>query len=209
MSFEFMLAVFCGGISMRNAIARWIVGIGCCLFAIATLGCGSSESGVAVTQANEAAAEPHDHEEPGDHKHGEDSHGPEGGGHAAHGGHAHGEAGSGGPPADFASTVAELRPLYETIRDAFQAGDKDKAHEPLHQIGHLLEALPESASMAGFGDQELATAKSASAAMFKAYGEIDEAMHAGKEPDYGSVAETLDTAMAELSALIESPAAAE
>jgi hypothetical protein len=105
--------------------------------------------------------------------------------------------------------MAELRPMYETIRDALQAGDKDKADEPLHQVGDLLESLPELANKAGFGDQELATTKSASAAMFEAYGRIDGAMHAGEEPDYEAVAETLDKAMAELSALIKSPAAAE
>lgn len=211
---------------MQNAISRWTAGIGCCLFAIATLGCGSSEDGAAVTPSGAPAAvrqegaEPnsdehatgaHEHEADA-HDHGKDAHEHEGHGHdehegQGHEGHADEPAGAGGLPADFASAVASLRPLYEAVREAFQAGDKGQADKPLHQVGHLLESLPELAGKAGLGEQELAKAKSAASAMFEAYGELDEAIHAGKEPDYGAVAEKLDKAMAELSALTKPLAA--
>jgi len=211
---------------MHNASCRWTAGIGSCLFALATLGCGSPESESAVTQTGVPAAvkqegEEHDahghadgaHAEEADaHAHGKDAHEHEGHGHDeheghGHEGHAHEPAGADGLPADFASAVANLRPLYEAIREAFQAGDKGKADKPLHQVGHLLESLPELAGKAGLGEQELAKAKSAASAMFEAYGELDEAIHAGQEPDYGAVAEKLDKAMAELGALTKPPAA--
>jgi hypothetical protein len=193
---------------MLNAIYRWTARIGCCLAAVATLGCGSSENGPAVTPTNAPAAT-QEHGEHDGHEHANNGHGHEGHGHGDHEGHDHSHADAGSPPADFASAVAELQSLYETIRDAFQSGDQDKADNALHQVGHLLEALPELAGEAGLGEQELAQAKSASSAMFEEYGNIDEAIHSGKEPDYEAVAEKLDTAMAELSALAKTPDAAE
>ncbi len=41
---------------MRNAIYRWTAGIGCCLFALAMLGCGSPDSGSAVKPTDAPAA---------------------------------------------------------------------------------------------------------------------------------------------------------
>lgn len=198
---------------MRNTISGWTAGIGYCLFAIVMPGCGSPESGSAVTPSNAPAArtqvhgerDSHEHAD-GAHEHGKDAHGHEGHGHDEHEGHAHEQAGAGGLPADFASAVAELRPMYEVIRNALQAGDRDKADRPLHQVGHVLESLPELAGKAGLGGPELAIAKSASTTMFEAYGKIDEAIHAGQQPDYKSVAAALDKAIAELSELANPPA---
>jgi hypothetical protein len=151
---------------------------------IALFGCGPA--GDKAPDANEAASHDHDHE---DHDHGDHDHGD------------HKDAPSG--PQDFPAGVAALRGHYEAIRDAFQANDLDKAHAPLHDVGGALEALPGLAGKAALGETELAAVKSAVAAMFDAYGQVDGAMHEGKQPDYAAVADKLDKGMADLQAVVD------
>lgn len=120
-----------------------------------------------------------------------------------HGDHDHGDAqDASAGPTDFPAGVAELRKNYEAIRDAFQANDLDKAHTPLHEVGELLEGLPALADKAALGEAERASAKAAVDAMFDGYGQIDGAIHAGKQPDYAAVAEKLDRGMADLQAVV-------
>jgi hypothetical protein len=187
------------GTPMRNLISRWTVVLGCSVVAVFLLGCGSSGSGPTGSQPAGGAAAPHEHadHEHADHKDRDHQHAD----------HEHADAVSGKPPADFAAGVAGLQQQYEAIRDAFRAGDKGKADGPLHQVGHTLEALPELAAKAKLGEQDVAAAKSAATVMFEAYGKLDEAIHGGKEPDYGAAADTLDKAMAELSELAKRMAA--
>jgi len=144
------------------------------LLSLGLLGCGpAAERGPA---ADQAASHDHDHD--------------------------HGDGQAAGP-ADFPAGVAQLRKNYEAIRDAFQANEPDKAHEPLHEVGELLEGLPALAEKAALGEAALASAKAAAESMFAAYGEIDGAIHAGKQPDYAAVAEKLDKGMADLQAVVD------
>ena len=159
---------------MLNSCRHWIGYSFVMLMSIALLGCGPA--GDKTPGANEAASHDHDH---GDQK----------------------DAPSG--PKDFPAGVAALRENYEAIRDAFQANDTDKAHQPLHDVGGALETLPELAGKAALGETELASVKAAVASMFDAYGEIDGAMHAGKQPDYAAVADKLDKGMADLQAVVD------
>ena len=184
---------------MLTLISRWTIGLGCCVLAVALLGCGPSGGPPAPSPAAGPAADPHDHDghDHADHQDGDQD----------HEGHEHQSGDSSQPaPADFAAAVAELQQQYEGIRDAFRSGEKDKADGPLHQVGHTLEALPDLAAKAKLGEQDLAAAKSAAKVMFEAYGKIDEAIHGGQEPDYDSVADKLDKAMADLNELAQRPA---
>jgi hypothetical protein len=162
---------------MLNSCRHWVGYSIVALLSVALLGCGPS--GDKAPGINEAAS--YDH---GDHDHGDHEVAPSG-------------------PKDFPAGVAALRANYEAIRDAFQANDTDKAHQPLHDVGALLEVLPELAVKAALGDTELASVKSAVTAMFDAYGKIDGAMHAGKQPDYAAVADKLDKGIADLQAAID------
>jgi len=152
------------------------------LLAVGLLGCG--QAGNDATRAKQAAS--HDHD-----GHDHDGH--------DHSGHDHAQT----QPEDFPAGVAAVRQHYEAIRDAFQANDADKAHGPLHGVGQLIEALPALAAKAELGEQELASVKSASAAMFEAYGEIDHALHTGKQADYAAAADKLDKSMADLQAVLD------
>jgi hypothetical protein len=108
-------------------------------------------------------------------------------------------------PADFVSGVAVLRGHFETIRDALGKDDVDidTAHDPLHEVGHLLENLAKSAGQAGLSAEDRATAEAAITAMFEAYGQLDRAIHEGQPVDYESVRDQLDKAMADLDAVAE------
>ncbi|MCU0982522.1 MAG: hypothetical protein MUF25_25470 [Pirellulaceae bacterium] len=166
---------------MLNSCRRWVGYLVVSVLSIAMLGCG--RAGDTAPGANEAASDEHDH---GAHDHGDGD---------------HKDAPSG--PQDFPAGVAALRGHYEAIRDAFQANDLDKAHAPLHDVGGALEALPGLAGKAALGETELAAVKSAVAAMFDAYGQVDGAMHEGKQPDYAAVADKLDKGMADLQAVVD------
>ena len=55
--------------------------------------------------------------------------------------HEHGEGHH--HPETLADALTELTELRDTIRDAFAADDTDKAHDPLHEVGHIIEVVQE------------------------------------------------------------------
>ena len=148
----------------------------CCLIgSVALFGCPGCGSGDRADQSGTVS------NQDGDHDHDHDHPAPEG----------------------FAAEVAVLRGHFETIRDALGENDVSTAHDPLHEVGHLLENLPKLADQAGLNAEDLATAKAAITAMFEAYGQIDQAIHGDKDVDYESVREKLDQGMADLDAVVE------
>ncbi len=166
---------------MSTTCRHWF---GCSLVAALSLGLlGCGPAGDTRPAGGPAAAHDHDHGDHAGHEHGDAKEAPAG-------------------PADLPAGVAELRKNYEAIRDAFQANDLDKAHTPLHEVGELLEGLPALAEKAALGAAERDTAKAAIDAMFEGYGQIDGAIHAGKQPDYAAVADKLDKGMADLQAAV-------
>lgn len=112
-------------------------------------------------------------------------------------------------PHSFAEGVAALQKHYAEIKTAYTQGEAEKAHEPLHQVGSVLEALPELGQQAGLAATDLEKLKQAVEKMFEAYGNIDDAVHQKKEADYQAVAEQLDENMAAISSLLAIPPAAE
>lgn len=183
-------------------VRSWIWFSSVALLTVVLAGCGPSggESQRAAQPARGGHAD-HDHDHDG-HDHDHDGHDHDHDGHD-HDGHDHdGTAGDHAQPADFASGVASLHQQYEAIRDALQAHDTDKAHGPMHGVGELLEALPELAVKSQLGEQEMASVKSATDAMLKIYGQIDDEVHSGKQVDYTGYSEQLEKSMAELQAVL-------
>ncbi|MHB8864810.1 MAG: hypothetical protein ACYC6N_20575 [Pirellulaceae bacterium] len=109
----------------------------------------------------------------------------------------------------FTEGVTALREHYEEIKAAFTQGDAAKAHEPLHHVGSVLEALPELGKTAGLSASDLEKLNQAVQDMFEAYGTIDDALHQNKEADYQAVAEQLDQSMTVIRSLDASPSAVE
>jgi hypothetical protein len=105
-------------------------------------------------------------------------------------------------PESYAEAVTLLKEHYSVIKNAFESGNDNEAHEPLHHVGHVLESIPDLAESAQLSSEQIEQVQQAVDEMFAAYGEVDKAMHANEEPDYAAVSETLDTHMSTLEAAV-------
>ena len=106
------------------------------------------------------------------------------------------------PAADFREGIEKLTSMRDTMRDAFAAKDIDKAHGPLHEVGHLLEALP------GLFEKEVADEASRAAVrkevdeLFDQFGKVDAKLHGEKGADYADVSRQIDEALERLRARV-------
>ncbi|MEZ6124564.1 MAG: hypothetical protein R3C49_15505 [Planctomycetaceae bacterium] len=107
-----------------------------------------------------------------------------------HGEHAH--------PETLGAALAELTELRNTVRDAFAKNDTETAHEPLHDVGHLLNEVDELAGETDLSDDVKAAIKGHVTTLMDAFGAVDKKMHSesGEEgSDYSAVSEKIDTAI--------------
>jgi hypothetical protein len=120
--------------------------------------------------------------------------------------HEHGEGHH--HPETLADAMTELTKLRDTIRDAFAADDTDKAHDPLHEVGHIIEVVQELAEKEKLPEDRVAIVKSSTEELFNAFGEVDKTMHGGEGSTYKDVSGKIDAAMVALKAAItgEAPA---
>ncbi|MFN5734097.1 MAG: hypothetical protein ACK6D0_00210 [Planctomyces sp.] len=121
--------------------------------------------------------------------------------------HEHGEGHH--HPETLADALTELTELRDTIRDAFAADDTDKAHDPLHEVGHIIEVVQELAEKEKLPEERLAIVKSSAEELFNAFGEVDKTMHGGEGSTYKDVSGKIDAAMVALKAAITGEAPAE
>ncbi len=172
---------------MRRFLGFSVAAAGLSLLLLAsTVGCGDSRQKPSSAPARQPSAVDAQADEHGDH----DEHAEQ-------------------APHSFAEGVTALQKHYEEIKTAYTQGEAEKAHEPLHQVGSVLEALPELGQKAGLAATDLEKLKQSVEKIFEAYGNIDDAVHQKKEADYQAVAKQLDENMAAISSLVSSPPAAE
>lgn len=158
-------------------------------------GCGKTNTKPAPAADSKAPA--------GDHDHGD-----------AEDGHDHGDAKAASEQTEadthdhadtelhtLAEGIAALELNYQQIKDAFAKNDAEKAHDPMHSVGNVLDALPELGKTAGLTADDATKLQQAVDKLMEAYGSVDEAMHEEKTPDYAAVAEQIDQQMAVLRAL--------
>lgn len=165
------------------------------LVPISLTGCSEADKGTPVTPpagSTPAASGAHDHDHGHDHAHDHDH------GHADD--HDHGHA----VPEDFPAAVAALKGQYQQIKQALEQGDVATAHDPLHEIGHLLEALPKLAQQGALSEADVAALVEAVNKMFEGYGALDHAIHEGETPDYAAVSGGLDECMQKIENLVPS-----
>lgn len=162
-------------------------------------GCGGS------TPPAPPVADNHDHDA---HDHGEHDHDEHG-----HDGHDHGaattiDAAAAGLSADdlvsvdepelpdnLNDAVKQLVELRDKIRDAFKADDADAAHNPLHEVGHLLGGIE---SLVADGDHDATHKKELDAAveeLFDSYTAVDETFHSDGGKEYNEVEAKIDAAI--------------
>ena len=90
-------------------------------------------------------------------------------------------------PEDFASAVIKIQILNEAIRDAFLQGDMQKADPPVHEMGHVLEAVHSLAAKASFSASAQMQINDAVDSLFKSFAAIDEKLHGGTGASYSDV----------------------
>ncbi len=104
-------------------------------------------------------------------------------------------------PADLPAGIAALKAHRQEIKAALAEGSVEKAHDPLHHVGELLEALPALGRTAGLTAEQLATLQQSVDQLLTAFGQMDEDLHDGKAPDYDKTAAQIDAAIAALEGL--------
>ena len=105
-------------------------------------------------------------------------------------------------PESYREGVAELVALRNTVRDAFAAKDSDKAHGPLHDVGRLLEGLPDLFAKISTVESDRATVRKVVDEMFEHFGKVDAKMHGDAGASYEDVSKQIDAALGKLQQLL-------
>jgi hypothetical protein len=95
----------------------------------------------------------------------------------------------------YPEAVAELEEMNKTIASAFANNDVDAAHDPLHEVGHVLDELPGLAKKQELGDEAVAAISAAVETLFDAFGKVDEKFHGGEGATYDEVKAKVDSSM--------------
>lgn len=159
--------------------------LACCLVAtlVWTSGCDNKP----VTQEppkKSGAAEEHDHAHDHDHDH-EHKEGETHADHAKEGDHDHSNL-------SLADATKEIISLQKAISDAFAANDPEKAHDPLHEIGHIIQVLEGAGKKASLSEADATELKATQDGLMDAFSKVDGAMHGTGETKYADVAEQVD-----------------
>ena len=77
----------------------------------------------------------------------------------------------------FDSLVEQICQHRDSIKSAFDADNHDEAHDPLHEIGHLITQLPDAASQTDLAESDWNQVKGASDKLMEAFGKIDMLFH--------------------------------
>lgn len=166
-----------------------LLAMGC----LVVIGCAPAappapKAGLAV--ARPAADHDHDHDhaakEKDDHDH--DDHD-----------HAH--------PETLAAGVAELTKMWGGIKAALKGGKLDEADDMVHDVGHLLEDLPELLAKSKPSEDVAEAGKKAIDEVFACFEAIDTALHAGEEEakklDLDGLTTRVEAAFTSLSGLVK------
>ena len=96
----------------------------------------------------------------------------------------------------FAEGIEQLGKFRDEIKAAFEKGSPGDAHDALHEIGEIIEALPGLAAKQGELDQATTDAiESAKESLMDAFTKLDGVMHGGEAVEYSTVGPDIQTAM--------------
>ncbi len=111
----------------------------------------------------------------------------------------HAHTGDDHGPESLRDAVAELTSTRDAIRDAFAKNDQDAAHDPLHEVGHVLEAIPELAKKEKVSVKDQNAIEKAVNDLMDAFGRVDKTMHGQEGSTYSEESATIDAAVEALS----------
>jgi hypothetical protein len=98
----------------------------------------------------------------------------------------------------YDEAVKALAEMRDKIRDSFAKEDVEAAHGPLHDVGHILEHLPELAKKAGHPDEVQASVKEHTDKLFDLFDKVDRKLHGEAGAAYDEVSADVDAALAKL-----------
>ena len=161
------------------------------------VGCSPATPPVAPAKPVAAAHADHDH----DHDHGKDDshdHGKKTGkDHDDQDDHDH------ALPETLAAGVLELEAMWGHVKESLKAGDREKADEKVHAVGHLLEDFEGLLAKEKAEAQE--AGKKATQEVFDCFDKLDEAFHGDeddlKKLDLDALGERLEAAIKTLKGL--------
>jgi hypothetical protein len=159
------------------------------------VGCSPATPPVAPAKPVAAAHADHDHDHGKEDSH---DHGKKNGkDHDDHGDHDHSH------PKTLAAGVAELEAMWGHVKESLKAGDRDKADEKVHAVGHLLEDFEGLLAKEKAEAQE--AGKKATEEVFDCFDKLDEAFHGDeddlKKLDLDALGERLEAAIKTLKGL--------
>ena len=159
------------------------------------VGCSPATPPVAPAKPVAAAHADHDHDHGKEDSH---DHGKKNGtDHDDHGDHDHAH------PETLAAGVAELEAMWGHVKEALKAGDREKADEKVHAVGHLLEDFEGLLAKEKAEAQE--AGKKATQEVFDCFDKLDEAFHGDeddlKKLDLDALGERLEAAIKTLKGL--------
>ncbi|MEX2168917.1 MAG: hypothetical protein WD851_06385 [Pirellulales bacterium] len=106
-------------------------------------------------------------------------------------------------PETFSAAVAELKEHAPEVKEAFDAGKPEDAHDALHHLGEMSEVMTDLIDSSTLTPEQKAEAKEASETLFDQYMRLDtEVLHdASTELKYEDVAGKIDESLAKLEVL--------
>ena len=91
--------------------------------------------------------------------------------------------------------VKELEGVCATVKAAFAKDDSEAAHDPMHDVLHLLDEIPGLVAKSTLDDATKAEIKTAADSLFKSFDEVDKGMHGSGGKKYSEVAEAIDASL--------------
>jgi len=82
-------------------------------------------------------------------------------------------------PETLAAGVAELETMWGHVKEALKAGDREKADDKVHAVGHLLEDFEALLAKEDAALQDVG--KKATEAVFECFDTLDTALHGGED----------------------------
>ena len=180
-----------------------VVLLGMSMLSVGILGCSPAAPPAAPAKpaASHAARDSHGTHDDHDHGHGKDDdhdHGQDHGKQDDHDDHDHAH------PETLAAGVAELEAMWGHVKAALKAGDREKADDRVHAVGHLLEDFEGLLAKEKAEAQE--AGKKATQEVFDCFDKLDEAFHGDeddlKKLDLESLGQRLEAAIKTLKGLV-------
>lgn len=108
-------------------------------------------------------------------------------------------------PKDYAEALARVEGHRDTIRDEVVAGRPTKAHRALDELDIVLDWLPGIARDSGVAKDKWETVNTTAQEIRGLFNQVHSRIDARQEPDYGSVSEAIDRAIASLKSVTSGP----